>query len=182
MSMDHASSRRLFIGLMPDAAAQTMIERHTQDWQWPPQARLTVPQRLHLTLHFLGNIEAPRERALRESLRQVHFQPFTLTLGIPEVWRDGVAVLRSVQAAGLTALRESLGQAMLQVRIMPEQRFTPHVTLSRRAKQATPPRVTIPITWKVHEFALVWSCLTPFARYEVLERFRADPINEDQPH
>jgi 2'-5' RNA ligase len=51
------ASRRLFIGLMANAAAQAAISQYQLRCDWPSTARLTDPGRLHITLAFLGNVE-----------------------------------------------------------------------------------------------------------------------------
>ena len=56
---------RLFLGLWPDASTRAALERESARWTWPAAARRTAPERLHLTLHFLGNTPVEQVPALR---------------------------------------------------------------------------------------------------------------------
>lgn len=162
--------RRLFIGLLPERLVQLRIQRHARDWTWPEQARLTRVGRYHLTLHFLGDeVGAAPEMRLRKALREVQSPELELLLEMPQTWdRNGVAVLRPQEHAGLRQLRERIADC-LPYRCPP---FTPHVTLARDARGAVPPRATPAISWHVSDFALVWSRVdTKPAQHVVLERF-----------
>ena len=165
-----STRRRLFIGLFPDPPARVAIARHRMRWAWPAGASLPQPQRLHLTLYFLGNVEQAVEELLREALRGVAVEPLSLVLRAPQVWRNGVAVLLPDENEGLLALHARIGRAIGT----PDQRFTPHVTLARKAAQAYPPEASPPIVWRVNAFSLVWSQLGGRPHYEVRGRYPAD--------
>ncbi|MBS0445262.1 MAG: RNA 2',3'-cyclic phosphodiesterase [Proteobacteria bacterium] len=166
---DSVPTRRLYIGLMPHAAVRAQIVEHRKHWFWPPGSRLTRPERLHMTLHFLGDaVDAEREAALRGALAQVSVEPFALVLSEPEAWRD-LAVLR---AEPHPALRDLYVRVAKHCGIRPERRpYTPHVTLARDAPGAAPPEAMRPIRWTVEKIALVWSRLTPPVGYTVLGRY-----------
>jgi 2'-5' RNA ligase len=166
-----STRHRLFIGLFPDPQARVAIARHRMRWAWPTGASLPQPQRLHLTLHFLGNVEQAVEDLLRDALRGVAVEPLVLVLRAPQVWSNGVAVLLPDENEGLRALHARIGQA---IGAAPGRRFTPHVTLARQAAQAFPPEASPPIAWNVRRFQLVWSQLGPSSRYEVLGSYPAD--------
>jgi 2'-5' RNA ligase len=176
--------RRLFIGLMPDRQVQAAIQRHCRQWEWPASAKPTRFGRYHVTLHFLGEVGVAPEQRLRQVLRKVVIEPLELELRIPEVWRNGVAVLRSADHHGLEALHERIAAAVLAAGLPPaEQEFKPHVTLARNATHAKPPEAVPPIRWPVDEVVLVWSVLYPQAkpaRYEIVERFGVTPGREMQ--
>ena len=176
------SPRRLFIGLMPDRHVQAAIQRHGSQWVWPEGAKPTRFGRYHLTLHFLGEIGVAPEQRLRKALREVAVQPLELELRIPEVWRNGVAVLQPADHDGLNALQARVELAVSAAGLPPaEKKFRPHVTLARNAAQAKPPEAVPPIRWRVDEVALVWSVLYPQAkpaRYEIVERFGVMPGKE----
>ncbi len=171
MPIPDETARRLFIGLMPDSRVQARLQEHCRGWDWPRGSRLTRPQRLHLTLHFLGDTLLPREQALREALHGVPMEPLNLVLAMPQAWSACIAVLRPRRHDGLLALRERIGRALEQVGVKPTNHWTPHVTLARHAAQAKPPEALLPIPWTVCAFSLVWSRLTFPVRYEVLERY-----------
>jgi 2'-5' RNA ligase len=160
---------RLFIGLWPDPETRAALVRHQAAWRWPVGAHPTRPERLHLTLHFLG--ELPRERiaALVQALA-LPCEPFELALDQPELWSGVNAVVRPTTVPpALAALHgrllrvlEALGQPSLR------PRFEPHVTLARGARGALPPSAMVPLRWAVAGYALVESDLRPPACYRRL--------------
>ena len=165
-------TRRLFIGLLPDDAVRDAIVDHQQRWYWGAGSLPTLPARLHLTLHFLGEIDAAREHALRHALAAEDVAPFELVLRTPECWSGGIAVLRPDEHAALHDLHARLATRLLQAGIAPVRSgWAPHVTLARRATRAAPPEAMPPLTWTISDFALVWSRPGPPARYEVLDRY-----------
>jgi 2'-5' RNA ligase len=165
----------LLIGLIPERPVQQQIQRHCRDWTWPQNARPTRFGRYHITLHYLGHLGLAPEQNLRKALRQVPMQPLQLQLGEPQVWRQGIAVLKPDEHDGLHALRERIGQVLPAAGLQPDPaEFAPHVTLARDAIEAKPPREQPFIRWQVREFVLVWSRLPPEvkpAQYEIVERF-----------
>ena len=168
-------ARRLFIGLLPDDQVRDAIADHQQHWYWNAGSLPTRPARLHLTLHFLGEIDATREHALRNALAGEDVAPFELVLQTPEGWAGGIAVLRPDEHAALDDLHARLTARLCHVGIAPMRgSFAPHVTLARGASNAAPPEAMHPVIWTVTDFALVWSRPGPPARYEVLDRYGSD--------
>lgn len=171
------SSRRLFVGLMPDAKVRAAIQKHCQDWEWPlrHKYRLTNPARLHMTLHFPEQVARAREPALHAALQGIPMEPLELTLRTPMAWAHGIAVLLPDEHAGLRALHDRIEHALQLAGFASHiNRWTPHVTLAREAPHAKPPEAAQGIRWVVREFALIWSQLPPAyssARYQVLERY-----------
>lgn len=171
MPIASAGTRRLFIGLMAEGQAQAAVDRHRHLWHWPPGASLPPPGRLHLTLHFLGEVEAAAGRALARALPAVPMEPLDLVLDTAEVWRNGVATLQPREHAGLRLLHARLGGVL---GFGPDARWKPHVTLARKASQALPPEAFAPIAWRVAQASLVWSHLgQDGTRYETLARTAA---------
>jgi len=165
--------RRLFIGLMPDAEVRDALTKHQRRWHWGHGLR-TRADRLHLTVHFLGAIDATREWALRSALASEDVAPFDLVLRTPECWSGGVAVLRPDDHPALNDLHARLAGRLLQAGIASHRDdFKPHVTLARGATNAAPPEGAPPVLWTIRDFALVWSRPGPPARYEVLDRYGA---------
>ena len=176
------SPHRLFIGLMPDRQVQAAIQRHCRQWEWPDGAKTTRFGRYHMTLNFLGEVGVAPEQRLRQVLRKVAIEPLELELRIPEVWRNGVAVLQPADHDGLNALHGRIKLAVSAAGLpLADREFRPHVTLARNAAQAKPPEAVPPIRWRVDEVLLVWSVLYPQAkpaRYEIVERFGVTPGKE----
>ncbi|MDM0001341.1 RNA 2',3'-cyclic phosphodiesterase [Variovorax sp. J22P240] len=171
MTSAPAPTRRLFIGLFPDPGVQAAIDAHRRNWWWPPGARMIPPARVHMTLHFLGEVPTTQQAALQDGLAEVPMQALTLVLRTPEVWRNPVAVLRPDEHEVLRALHERLKQPLQQAGLSPERaHWLPHLTIARKCLGAVPPDEPPLIPWQVSEFVLVCSHLTPPVHYEILAR------------
>jgi 2'-5' RNA ligase len=170
---DSEPSARLFIGLWPDETVRAALLAHQQQWVWPQRVALVSPDRLHLTLHFLGDVPRPRMPELAQGLA-VSFERFDLQLDLAERWAGGVAVLQPVvPPLALAALYERL-RAALEGLHQPLQResLRPHVTLARHAQGALPPQRVAPIRWRVKGYALIESDRRPPSHYRVIRSFR----------
>lgn len=151
---------RLFLALWPDGSVRGALARWRDQWTWPAGAAPTRTDRLHLTLHFIGAVPAGRLEALGAALSRVAPADFTLEFGSAQLWPGGIAVLcplavpeplRSLHARLATVL-DGFG---LPVDARP---FRPHVTLARKARQASVPADGPSMQWQVKDgFVLVQS-------------------------
>ncbi|HRF13581.1 MAG TPA: tyrosine-type recombinase/integrase [Candidatus Accumulibacter phosphatis] len=57
---ESAASARLFIALWPAPDENRRLVRHIKDWSWRQGSVLVQPDRLHLTLHFIGALDRKR--------------------------------------------------------------------------------------------------------------------------
>jgi len=167
-----SSTARLFLALYPPAATRQALLDHSAAWEWPAAARRTPPDRLHITLHFLGAVLTVRLDELKDALR-VPFEPFELQLTTPQVWPGGLAVLcaQAVPPA-LQALHASLAERLAALAVPVEERaLRVHVTLARQAKGARRPSGAQPVHWPARDgYALVQS-LQGGKGYQALQRF-----------
>src|SRR5205085_8520035 len=83
---------RLFLALWPQPDCLAELLDHAQRWSWPAQARRTRPERLHVTLHFIGQVAAERLPELRTGLA-TQWAGCELVLDRGTVWRGGMAVM-----------------------------------------------------------------------------------------
>lgn len=162
---------RLFLALWPDAAVRQRLTAASSAWPWPPQAAPVPPERLHLTLHYLGERGDEAESALRQRLPPLP-APFELEFGRAALWPQGIAVLQPLAVPpGLAALRAALARTLQAIgERIDERPFRPHVTLARHAQSAALPADSPPWTWPVNGYALVHSVSGPALRYDVLQR------------
>lgn len=169
------AARRAFVALWPDARVREAIAAEAARWPWPKGAAPVRPDKLHLTLHFLGDLDAARLAAVRRALRDVTRPALVLRLDAAAVWPNGVALLRPRRApAALRALHAALGEALAAEGLALERRaYRPHVTLARRAHAVAPPVSIEPVEWRAHGFVLAASDAGPPARYVVLDRYEA---------
>lgn len=126
--------RRLFIAIdLPKPVGWRLGQLVAE----PPRGVRTVrPAQLHLTLHFLGDVEDGSRSALHEALARVHQEPFTITIrgtgvfpprGRPTVLWAGVG-----ESAPLMRLHAAVGAAIQSCGLDVEHRpYVPHVTLAR---------------------------------------------------
>ena len=163
---------RLFIGLFPDSAVRDQFSSWRDGWRWPRSATPVRSERLHLTLHFIGDVAPQRIPELAQALAAVAFAPFALRFGQPVLWPHGVAVLEpDAVPAPLLELHAALSSVLHRLALPLESRpYRPHVTLARRAAGATPPVQGPAIDWQIDRCALMESTLGPDGGYTVISR------------
>jgi 2'-5' RNA ligase len=139
---------RLFVGLWPDADTRDALQASAGTWSWPAGARCTPPERLHLTVHFLGAVPADRLAALREALR-VPWSGCVLEFDRAMVWPGGIAVLEASRVpAALADLHGALAARLPGLGLPVDPRpWRPHVTLARKAAGAHPPAQHAALRW-----------------------------------
>lgn len=176
--MSEVPSCRVFFALWPDDEAAAHLSALAHDLAARGAGRVVPPVSLHLTLAFVGSVAPGRIQLLEEIAGAVRAEPFELSLDRLGFWpqrgilwagcRQTPAPLRRLAGALVADLRAA-GFAL-------DHRsgvdLVPHVTLARRVRCASLPRLGTPIDWQVGEFALVESQLHPSAAgYRTLRRF-----------
>ena len=154
----NADNARVFIALWPDQATRDALRAWRDRWTWPRNASPVRTERLHVTLHFLGNVARAQLPALTAALA-VPITPFVLEFGHPELWPHGIAVLAPDSVPEpLLRLQRDLGERLPALGLQPEARaYRPHVTLARRAADAIMPLSGPAVRWTVDGYALMES-------------------------
>jgi len=149
---------RLFLALWPDASVRDALRAWRDAWTWPRGASPVHTDKLHVTLHFLGDLPAARLPELTAGFA-VPFSPFSLRFERGALWHKGIAVLEPAdEPPGLLALHDALSQALTGLGLQPEGRtYRPHVTMARRANGATVPAGGPAVDWQVDRYVLVES-------------------------
>jgi 2'-5' RNA ligase len=149
---------RLFLALWPDDAVRDQLRAWRDAWTWPRGATPVDANKLHVTLHFLGNQPTARLPEFLDGFR-VPFDPFHLQFGRAELQRSGIAwIAPHSEPQGLLDLHARLLDALLALGLVPEARaYRPHVTMARRASGAGVPQAGPAIDWAVTHYALVES-------------------------
>lgn len=165
--------QRLFLALEADEPVQAQLNTHVKQWTWPVGCAACLPADWHITLHFIGAVDADLVQQLAAGVA-VPFQPFELVLDQPLLWPHGLAILgATVVPAPLRALYERLGDALRRLDVPVETRpYQPHVTLARHAGAAIPPVAPAPVLWPVPGYALVLSTGDRQQRYRVIQKYR----------
>jgi 2'-5' RNA ligase len=137
---------RLFIALDLDDTIREKIVRFMEGVRgFAPEARWVRPQSLHITLKFVGQWPDEKLTQMQEVLQNVISKRFDLTVGdygffptakAPRVFWIGIQAgsQLSALACSIDAQTASLGVAR------EEHRFSPHLTLARRAGRSGSPR------------------------------------------
>lgn len=158
--MDAATppSCRLFLALWPEPDVRRQLAGRRDAWLWPRGAAPVHTDKLHLTLHFLGDVPGERLPELLDGF-ELAFEPFRIEITRAALWHNGIAVLEPDQAPpALATLHARLSDALRALGLRLEARpYRPHVTMARRAAGAGLPPDHPPIVWDVRGYALVES-------------------------
>ncbi|MBV8043320.1 RNA 2',3'-cyclic phosphodiesterase [Pluralibacter sp.] len=171
-----SESKRLFFALeLPGDVQQQIV--HWRAAHFPDDAgRPVAAANLHLTLAFLGDISAEKQRALAAMAGRIRQPGFTLQLDDAGQWlRSRVVWLGSRQTPrGLLQLANKLrAQAARSGCYQSPQPFHPHITLLRDTRHAVPiPAPGFRWTIPVETFALYESrFIRGRTRYTALSRW-----------
>jgi len=167
-----SDTARLFLALWPGPAAREGLLGWRDAWRWPPSASPVRDDKLHITLHFIGNVHRDRLSEVTDGLA-VPFAAFEMSFGRATLWPHGLAVLHPHAApVRLLQLHASLRVALQQLDLPTEDRaFRPHVTLARRADGATPPADGPALRWRVRGYELMESRPGVAGGYSVVQRY-----------
>jgi 2'-5' RNA ligase len=172
MPTANAASHRLFLALWPPAEVREALEAHAAAWAWSDSTRRTRMERLHVTVHFLGDVPVHRVPALQSGL-DVAWQGCELTLDRPTVWPGGIAVLEATRVPGeLETLHAGLRERLQALEVPVEQRrYRPHVTLARKAFGSRVPAGFTPLQWRAGPGYELVRSLPGGRGYEPVQRF-----------
>ncbi|HEY0628260.1 MAG TPA: RNA 2',3'-cyclic phosphodiesterase [Sphingomicrobium sp.] len=171
---------RLFVAIRPPEEVRELL---LDLMEGVPDVRWQEDEQLHLTLHFIGEVERPVAEDIATALGQIRFERFILSLdgvGKFEKHRNG-AIWAGVQPRDqLKALHAKVERACQSVGLEPERRaYHPHITLARWKGRAPGlghfmerhGSLSAP-SWNVTEFTLYESRLSRNgAHYEPVARF-----------
>jgi len=178
-----AKKIRLFFALWPDEALRETLAEAAGPLRAACDGRPVPKSNYHLTLAFLGGVEASRLDGIRDAAAGVAAgfaagfgtPGFELVLDTAGHWRRaGVAWLgarRPPEAA--EQLAGFLWQALEPLGFAAEQRpFRPHLTVLRGCRRCVEVGPVAPVAWPVRDFVLVRSETRPEgARYEIVGRW-----------
>jgi RNA 2',3'-cyclic 3'-phosphodiesterase len=152
-------TQRLFFALWPDEETRGRMESVQHRFK-RYQACWTRPDKLHVTLVFLGNVEAARVPNAVEAAAGLRGSPFHLVLDYAmPIYRSGMLWLTPKQLPDeLNSLVKELTTRLQPCGFEPEaRRFRPHVTLARKLSGKPNCQEIDPIDWPIDSFALVES-------------------------
>jgi 2'-5' RNA ligase len=168
--------RRLFFALWPDDEVRHAL-LHWQTAKLPAMVRWQHRADLHMTLHFLGMVDANRLPELERLGDGVRHRAFDFALDHLGFWRKPRVLWcgPSVSPDALTSLHAELAEGLRALGLsLDERAFRPHVTLARKVDKPGELAAFDPIPWSVRELALVESLVGRVPSYEPLLRW---PLN-----
>jgi len=167
---------RLFFALWPDDGVRAELAQWSHELRAACGGRRVPTQKLHMTLAFLGSVEAERIAEVERAADEVVPRSYLLLLDRPGFWRHNRIVWAGASAPPpeLEGLVLELRSALTRLRIdFDPKGFASHVTLLRDARQPRAMPELKTIRWEPDGFALVRS---PIERgggpYEVLNSWR----------
>ena len=153
---------RLFFALWPDDAARGAIAALAREVARRTEGRATRDETIHLTLAFLGDVDAnrlPVLSAIADAVARIT-PPFALKLALVGGFRDArVAWLGAEPVpAPLAALAAVLNRRLAAEAFRVERRpFAAHVTLARKCRSVPHRENVTPVAWAVDRLSLVAS-------------------------
>jgi 2'-5' RNA ligase len=156
-------SDRLFFALWPDDRLREALAGRVAEWTRDYPCKLQRADQWHLTVEFIGSVEAARQPALHQAAATVAgclSAPEEIVLDRLEHWERPQVLCVAAQAVpprvAEWVLR--LRAALAERGFAPERReFLPHLTLARKARQPVAARRVEPIRWPVGTLWLVKS-------------------------
>lgn len=151
------AEHKLFFALWPDGEARQALARLQQ----PVHGRLIPPEKLHLTMAFLGRQPADALPVLLAILREVRLPPMRLEIDCygyfrrPRIAWAGMSAPPPALLSAQAELMERLEAAGFSAATHGE--FKPHITLAREAQEAPAGFAGEPVVWRVERLALVES-------------------------
>ena len=168
---ERGGGARLFFALWPDEVVRAALAAWTRELRTLCGGRAPHPQDLHLTLAFLGSVEADRIGAIERAAEEVAPRAATLILDQPGYWKHNRIVWAGASAPppALESLVQELRGALVRSGVaFDAKRFVSHVTLLRDARPPPSLPAVEPVRWEVEGFVLAGSSPRPGGRYEVL--------------
>ena len=183
---------RLFVAIEVDEQIASALTAIQQRLERPfPALRMCLPQALHLTLQFLGEVDETRLPAVVGALSGVAAGRASFEISPGEItafpYRGTPAVVCCAlngETAALENLRAAVFDVMAECGCRQENRnFTPHITLARlrRGTRASGLREALSelapaqSSQTVRHFSLIQSTLLPSgSQYSTLHRFNLE--------
>ena len=147
---------RLFIAVnLSDVVRDSLVEMQNALYDRGVRGNYTSEENLHLTLAFIG--EYPDFEPVLDALSAVTFRPFELSLEgmgrFDDLWWAGMR-----DSAPLTAVARRIRRALAESNIpFDKKRFSPHITLIRKASGDLPGIAPEPASMTVNTISLMRS-------------------------
>lgn len=169
------STQRLFFALWPPAELSHELYRLAGN-ALRDDGRRVVPENVHLTLAFLGSVDAPFRKCSEQAAAAIRGESFTLRLEQLGCWpKPGILWVGPWETpAPLLDLVRQLNAALAGCGYEAETRpYAAHLTLARKVHAHHAQHTVEPRTWEIDRFHLVQSHThADGARYEILRTWK----------
>ncbi|MFC1617921.1 RNA 2',3'-cyclic phosphodiesterase [Patescibacteria group bacterium] len=137
--------QRIFIAInLPTNIRQQLFELSEKLNFGPHRVRLVKPDKLHLTLFFLGDLDEAKTKQVCDIVDEVtqSLAPFSIDFAkldaFPDQKNARILIIKLQRSQALQNIYQAVGQKLLLIGIkdFDQQDFVPHVTLGRFRGQA----------------------------------------------
>lgn len=169
------STKRLFFGLLPDNEVHEQLIALLRAFPIVQGVEPVPTNNLHITLQFLGDLEANERKCLEKKMVQTFVQKFSLRLDL-----YGYFKLSQTLWLGCSSYPRELTRLVNHLKSIAEhcgadvneRIYKPHVTLFKKVPKAEFPDIPFTITWRATEFHLLESITEGnVTRYNKLESY-----------
>ncbi len=165
---------RLFFALWPDEPLRQQLAGRSKPIVQAADGRQVPAENLHITLAFLGNVDARQRECVDDMAEAITCPPFELMLDRVGHWaRSRVLWLAPGSSPLIHRLAEALHMGASACGLSLDSRpYRPHLTLMRKVSCVPEALMVTPIYWPVSSFVLLRSVPLPRGvRYDVLREW-----------
>lgn len=169
---DRQPVQRLFFALWPDENLRAGITQAVREAVRGSGGKPVAPENYHVTLKFLGSVDASRKGALCAAAARIRVSPFEVIFDRIGFWAQPRILWLGAESvpAPLAALVQALEAMAAAEGFEPESRpYRPHVSLARKVSSPDLTGACGPIRWRAENFVLAASeTVREGAHYRVL--------------
>lgn len=169
------NTARVFFALWPDPDLRTALAGVGRQMHAQCGGRRTCAESIHITLAFVGEVEAGRIAELHALAAQLRCAAFDFELARTGWWRHNriAWVAPETVPQGLTDLASELQSRLKLAGFRVDERtYFPHVTLLRKADCPRALAAMQPLHWTARDFVLVKSVIGENeSAYEIIGRW-----------
>jgi 2'-5' RNA ligase len=154
------AKKRLFFGLLPDPEVHSQLTELSRSFPILQGVEPVPNKNLHITLQYLGNLEASERKCIEKKMAQTYVQSFSLRLDLYGFFKRSQILWLgcSTYPRELTRLVNHLKSIAENCGAATEERiYKPHVTLFKNVPKADFPDIPFTISWCATEFHLLES-------------------------
>lgn len=154
------AKKRLFFGLLPNEETHQQLIEHSRSFPIVKGVRPVPNNNLHITLLFLGYLEANEHKCLEKKMVQTFVQAFTLRFDLYGCFKSSQTLWLGCSSypSELTRLVKHLKSIAESCGAKTHERvYKPHITLFKKVSNAEFPAKPFTISWQAKEFHLLES-------------------------